>query len=111
MSESFPAADVSCDDEGVTLYRSAGTDHDFVHIIVDFTCFDENNDTVAIHARPEYKFIGALASDAMLVAGCDTDGADEFDDGHGNFTWMLTYPNDAERIRSIAVQLAGIASV
>ena len=108
MSGAFPAAEVEQDGNGnVALFCQNGTN--FVHIVVDFTCYDETHDTVAIHARPEHVFRAAAATD--LFEGCDTSDGHEYPDGLGNCMWMLAYPRDAQRIQAMAVKLAQIAAV
>lgn len=119
MSRAFPAAGVSWDAEDGNLSltyprgdddrRAAGVN--FVHLLVDFSCVDDDDGLVVIHARPERVFLGAVASDAALLgATCDFSGADDFDDGLGNLMWTFSFPADGGRIASMAEQLAAVGA-
>jgi hypothetical protein len=121
MSAVCPTASVDFDGQNVCLHRRGSTDA-FVHIVVDFTCLEEDDTgTVAVHARPDGVFSShweerengrtLVAADGEKFEGGDCDAGNEFEDGLGNTCWMFTFPRDGDKIASLAASLASFGAM
>jgi hypothetical protein len=122
ISAIFSAAEVNFDGQNLTItYRRSDASGDFVHLLVDLTCMEEEDGgSVAVHARPDHIF-----SPFMITEGsCRTltledqtrfaegyfDDEGEFEDGHGNTAWMFKFPDDAAAIAKLVCGLVKIAA-
>lgn len=122
LSSVFPSAEISFDGENLSVYfKRSDADGDFVMLLVDLTCMDEENvGSISVHARPDHIFEPhwimenesrtlVLENGHRFVDGT-FDGSEEFSDGHGNSMWMFEFPDDEADIAELIIGLASISA-
>jgi hypothetical protein len=113
MSAAFTPGQVEFGGDCITIYHAREAPGEFVHVVVDFTCYDDIG-TVVVHARPDHVFephwMDGVDGQVMLAGSHGEPTGEDFDDGYGNTLWMFEHPKDEARIAALANALARICA-